>query len=650
MDAPARPPKTFWIGLIVIVVLAAVPRLLSYGFSLPYVDHPDEPNKYLAAQAWRGLYEQHAEGYYDGYPPGYLAVHYVVQIVTQPFGVEGLAETVRVMRLLAVAINLGTLVAIALTARLAGGTAAGWAAGAAWGASAQVIKVGVYAIQDPFVYFWVALALYLAAVALVDEKRWHYALWSVAVGLVAIAFKYTVIAAVLPGGLAALAAVIKSPRRRWWVLPAAAVAVAATGVWVYFQAEAMSGWQRLAQTATSAGVAGMLDVGRVLNNWWMTAVPLSGVVLLIVLAIGLAAYVVARHSGRPLVRGGVLLLCLALIVTIPWLAATFSEVTLNRIKDVLPATAAACVLLGAAVAQVAFALPDRAPRWLHAALPAVLVAPVLALQVSPAAAIVTERMPPDRRVAIRAYFDVNLDAGTVLVTYDNEKTFNPYWGGLIGREWIDWVRDDAPAETPVAQWRDERGISYALLPTWMVDQLAGSDEGRAFLDDLYPLKTFAGGEPQRGPEVVLYRLTGPENAADVRFGEAIRLVGTDGGVESASPGDLLGYRFYWQAATTPAENYSLFVHLMPVEAEELAAQADGNPAAPERLTQTWDDPTEVLISPWFQLALPADLPAGAYRVLVGLYNFETGARLPVSDGATGDALGDAYQLGVIQVR
>lgn len=650
MDAPARPTKTFWIGLAVIVILAAVPRLLSYGYSLPYVDHPDEPNKYLAAQAWRGLYEHHEEGYYDGYPPGYLIVNYVVQIVTQPFGVEGLAETVRVMRLLAVAVNLGTLIVIALTARLAGGTAAGWAAGAAWGASAQVIKVGVYAIQDPFVYFWVALALYLAAVALVGEERWHFALWSIAIGLVAIAFKYTVLAAVLPGGLAALVAVIKAPRRRWWVLPAAALAVATTGVWVYFQAEAMSGWQRLAQTATSAGVAGVLDAGRVLNNWWVTAVPLSGIVLLLVLAIGLVAYLIAGKTGRTQVRGSVLLLCLALIITIPWLAATFSEVTLNRIKDVLPATAAACVLLGAAVAQAAYALPERSPRWLHAALPAVLTLPVLLGQVGPAEQIVAERMPPDRRVTIREYFDVNLDAGTVLVTYDNEKTFNPYWGGLIGREWIDWYRDDTPADTSVAEWRDERGISYALLPTWMVDELEDSDDGQAFLANLYPLKTFAGGEPQRGPEVVLYRLTGPEHDDDVRFGEAIQLVGYDGGTESASPGDVLGYRFYWQADEAPSENYSLFVHLMPVDADELVAQADGNPAAPERLTQTWDDPTEVLISPWFQLTLPADLPAGEYHVLMGLYNFETGERLPVSDGTTGEALGDAYQLAMIEAR
>ena len=60
---------------------------------------------------------------------------------------------------------------------------------------------------------------------------------------------------------------------------------------------------------------------------------------------------------------------------------------------------------------------------------------------------------------------------------------------------------------------------------------------------------------------------------------------------------------------------------------------------PERLTQTWDRADETLISPRFTLTLPPDLATGDYRVLLGLYNFETGARLPLQD-----AQGDAWEV------
>jgi hypothetical protein len=87
----------------------------------------------------------------------------------------------------------------------------------------------------------------------------------------------------------------------------------------------------------------------------------------------------------------------------------------------------------------------------------------------------------------------------------------------------------------------------------------------------------------------------------------------------------------------------LFIHVVPLDGDNPVAQADGAPSVAERLTLTWDDPSETLISAAFPVALPADLASGEYRVMIGLYNYVDGARLPISD-ADGKALGDSLEL------
>jgi hypothetical protein len=249
---------------------------------------------------------------------------------------------------------------------------------------------------------------------------------------------------------------------------------------------------------------------------------------------------------------------------------------------------------------------------------------------------------------MRGWVEQSLEPGPVIVTYENEKTFNPFWGGIPSAVWVDWLRDDAFEQTTVEVWRFERGARYAVIPLWKIEDINRTDEGRAFLGELLPLRTFDLPESGRGPEMTVFRLWPPENGAGATFGDGIHLIGYDLDRAEAAPGDAVTLRFYWQAAAPPPENYSLFVHLMPADEVRVITQADGNPAVPARLTQTWDDPTEMLISPPFTLVLPPDLPAGEYRVMIGLYNFETGVRLPVTDAA-GDPAGDALELARITV-
>lgn len=655
MTQPARRAShaglIFWIGLAVVLIGAAIPRFLTYDYGLPYVEHPDEPNKYLAVQAWRGLYQHPSDEYYRGYPPGYLATAWLVQVAGEPLGVNGLADNVRVLRFLSVVVNLGTLLFIALGARRIAGTGAGWAAGAAWAVSPTVIENGVYAIQDPWVYGWVALATWLAIAALQDERP-GLALASIGAGIAAALFKYPAIAAVLPGAIAAIIFTIRDPRRRWWLVAGPGAIGIGLSVWVYRQIQLMTLWQRHAREFAQEGLGGVLSPGRVLGNLYAAFGPINPIPALIVIGLGAAAYLYARQADRRQIDLPALGLALSVLVAIPWLAATFSGGQGGRIKDFLPATTAACLLWGAALSQLTYLLPDEWPAAARIAPPLLAAGLVLGPLVAPAAELVQERRLPDRRVAMRDWFDRNLDPGDVLVTDENERTFNPFWGGLAYAQWITWhriERAELTTQTPAA-WRESENAAYAILPLDMVSELEQTPDGQGYLDQLLPLRTFAAPPPARGPEMTVYRLWPPEHEAAVRFGDAIRLVGYDLNAEALAPGKTLSVRLYWQADQPPADNYSVFLHLTPPGDVQPVTQADGNPAqGTDRLTLTWTDPTETLISPAFALALPADLPPGPYRLLIGLYNYQTGVRLPVTDRGP-DTPEGSYLLAAISVQ
>ena len=76
--------------------------------------------------------------------------------------------------------------------------------------------------------------------------------------------------------------------------------------------------------------------------------------------------------------------------------------------------------------------------------------------------------------------------------------------------------------------------------------------------------------------------------------------------------------------------YVVFVHLIDAQ-DRIWAQHDGAPAAGEAPTSSWV-PGQV-VSDSHALDLPIDLPAGSYRLAVGMYNPATGERLELYDTA-----------------
>jgi hypothetical protein len=88
-------------------------------------------------------------------------------------------------------------------------------------------------------------------------------------------------------------------------------------------------------------------------------------------------------------------------------------------------------------------------------------------------------------------------------------------------------------------------------------------------------------------------------------------------------------KLWWRAEQDMPESYKVFVHLLDAKGMP-RAQADVVPQDGARPTWSWL-PGEI-ITDEITLKVPADLPAGQYRLTAGLYTELTGERLMLPDG------------------
>jgi hypothetical protein len=182
------------------------------------------------------------------------------------------------------------------------------------------------------------------------------------------------------------------------------------------------------------------------------------------------------------------------------------------------------------------------------------------------------------------------------------------------------------------------------------------------LDAGVPAECLADGRlllPAMGRTGGALALVGP--AAPLATPDA-RFQGTDWRVElsgyylpaGAAPGRSLRVLLNWSGwgGTEPGpalHDYTVFVHLRD-EAGHTVANTDATPtyftAAP---TNAWRDlETRRYGLDAHLVAVPAGLPSGRYKVVIGWYDLATGERLQVVDGQ-GNVTGDEYVLGEVQV-
>jgi hypothetical protein len=141
------------------------------------------------------------------------------------------------------------------------------------------------------------------------------------------------------------------------------------------------------------------------------------------------------------------------------------------------------------------------------------------------------------------------------------------------------------------------------------------------------------------------KLAPPESAPPVAHPLAVDLTdevtlrGYDLSPVEVAPGEVVTLTLYWEARETPAADYQVFVHLLGAGPEPVA-QGDGPPLMGDYPTTMWA-PGEIVADP-HPVTLPADLAPGQYRLLVGMYDLETLARLARLDGA-----GDNVEIPIV---
>ena len=111
-------------------------------------------------------------------------------------------------------------------------------------------------------------------------------------------------------------------------------------------------------------------------------------------------------------------------------------------------------------------------------------------------------------------------------------------------------------------------------------------------------------------------------------GQKAHLRGYDLDLSRAHPGGEIRLTLYWQAGGPMVRPFKVFTHLVGATGRPLA-QHDAPPGGGCCPADTWAA-GEVIVDE-HPIPLPADLPPGAYDLVVGLYDEESGQRVPAYD-------------------
>ncbi|MCL4535510.1 MAG: glycosyltransferase family 39 protein [Bacteroidetes bacterium] len=130
------------------------------------------------------------------------------------------------------------------------------------------------------------------------------------------------------------------------------------------------------------------------------------------------------------------------------------------------------------------------------------------------------------------------------------------------------------------------------------------------------------------------------------LGEAAELLGYDLEPAEAGGGESLRLTLYWRALGDVEESYKVFVHLVGPDGQ-LLAQHDSFPCNDRCPTQQWMK-GEVLCDE-HRITLKPVTPPGSYTLLAGMYDPQSGQRLP-SEGEAARGAERSIEVSTVQVR
>ena len=138
-----------------------------------------------------------------------------------------------------------------------------------------------------------------------------------------------------------------------------------------------------------------------------------------------------------------------------------------------------------------------------------------------------------------------------------------------------------------------------------------------------------------------------EYPVGARLGDGVLLMGYDLNMKRVRPSDTVELTLYWRSLQPVDTDYTVFTHALD-ENGMVRAQQDNPPINGTHPTSRWA--MGETIRDRYTLTFAPDSPKGKYMIEVGMYDGQTGERLPVYD-ETGQELPDRRVLvGPIKVR
>jgi mannosyltransferase len=137
----------------------------------------------------------------------------------------------------------------------------------------------------------------------------------------------------------------------------------------------------------------------------------------------------------------------------------------------------------------------------------------------------------------------------------------------------------------------------------------------------------------------------PAQTFNAQFGDAITLSQVKMRNEAAKAGDVIPFELTWQANAPIDKRYKVFIHIGQPDAPPIA-QNDSEPAAGFNPTNTWKAGENALDKRGVWIT--SGKTVGTFGVYVGMYDPDTGQRLPISHN--GQPAGDRLKIGEITIR
>ena len=166
-------------------------------------------------------------------------------------------------------------------------------------------------------------------------------------------------------------------------------------------------------------------------------------------------------------------------------------------------------------------------------------------------------------------------------------------------------------------------------PVWFVN--AGPPVESVALD-LLPVSYERSRQILQGTLLAERYQVGPQ-AVLARFGDVLSVAYTGPALRSVMVGEMLGLDLWWRAEAPLTEDYSVTLQL--IGSDGLLFQADAG--FDRGRVSSGVLPLQVWLADSREFRLPQDMPPGRYALMLGVYNWRNGERLPLP-GAANDLI------------